>query len=134
MTIPLHVHGCACLRYAHYAPSLVQRQVRFTDLRGCVQAAVTGRSPIYPTWVAHAWRTPPRGASFSGGISDGFIGGARSRPGIGHNGVGVSALGGGQLTRSMSTIASDVNRIRGLRTRHSGSFLATGLRAILRLK
>lgn len=32
-------------KYAHYAPGLVGRQVRFAGLAGCVEAAVGGRAP-----------------------------------------------------------------------------------------
>ena len=38
-------------KYAHYAPGLVNRGVRYTDLAGCVAAARTGRVPPSPRWL-----------------------------------------------------------------------------------
>ena len=43
-------------KYAHYAPGLVGREVRFAGLADCVTAAVTGRVPrVTPGWC----RAPP---------------------------------------------------------------------------
>ncbi|HBO9325826.1 TPA: DUF521 domain-containing protein, partial [Pseudomonas aeruginosa] len=40
-------------KYAHYAPGLVGRQVRFASLAGCVEAAVGGRAPAgLPAWLS----------------------------------------------------------------------------------
>ncbi len=40
-------------KYAHYAPGLVSRQVRFAGLAGCVEAAVGGRAPAgLPAWLS----------------------------------------------------------------------------------
>jgi len=40
-------------KYAHYAPGLVNRQVRFHGLAGCVDAACSGRAPTSrPGWLA----------------------------------------------------------------------------------
>ncbi|HBP5287874.1 aconitase family protein [Pseudomonas aeruginosa] len=40
-------------KYAHYAPGLVGRQVRFAGLAGCVEAAVGGRAPAgLPAWLS----------------------------------------------------------------------------------
>ena len=41
-------------KYAHYAPALVGRRVRFTDLKGCVEAARNGFMGPRPSWVADA--------------------------------------------------------------------------------
>lgn len=38
-------------KYAHYAPGLVQKQVRFSSLRGCVSTACTGKAPPLPRWL-----------------------------------------------------------------------------------
>jgi predicted aconitase len=38
-------------KYAHYAPGLVHRKIRFSSLNGCVKAARTGRVPAQPTWA-----------------------------------------------------------------------------------
>ena len=43
-------------KYAHYAPGLVNRRVRFSNLRGCVEAAATGRAPSAPAWVTQQSR------------------------------------------------------------------------------
>ncbi len=40
-------------KYAHYAPGLSGRAVRFGSLEDCVSAAVTGRAPASPP----AWLT-----------------------------------------------------------------------------
>ena len=39
-------------KYAHYAPGLVGKRVRFASLEGCVQAAVSGRvEATWPAWL-----------------------------------------------------------------------------------
>lgn len=38
-------------KYAHYAPGLVRKRVRFASLAGCVDAARTGRAPSEPAWL-----------------------------------------------------------------------------------
>ena len=38
-------------KYAHYAPGLVRKRVRFASLAGCVEAARTGRAPVEPAWL-----------------------------------------------------------------------------------
>jgi predicted aconitase len=38
-------------KYAHYAPGLVNRQVRFSNLAGCLSAARTGRAPSLPKFA-----------------------------------------------------------------------------------
>ena len=39
-------------KYAHYAPGLVGKRVRFASLEGCVQAAVSGRvEAARPAWL-----------------------------------------------------------------------------------
>ena len=39
-------------KYAHYAPALVRRRVRFSGLAGCIAAAATGRAPReLPQWL-----------------------------------------------------------------------------------
>ena len=40
---PDHQYNSA--KYAHYAPGLVNRLVRFDSMAGCVEAARTGRQP-----------------------------------------------------------------------------------------
>ena len=48
-------------KFAHYAPGLVGRQVRFASLEGCVAAALTGRVPrAPPRWCADGVQKPPR--------------------------------------------------------------------------
>jgi hypothetical protein len=43
-------------KYAHYAPGLSGRAVRFGGLRACAEAAVTGRAPqALPRWLDPAW-------------------------------------------------------------------------------
>eukprot|EP00929_Paragymnodinium_shiwhaense_P008015 TRINITY_DN111934_c0_g1_i1.p1 TRINITY_DN111934_c0_g1~~TRINITY_DN111934_c0_g1_i1.p1 ORF type:complete len:639 (-),score=84.44 TRINITY_DN111934_c0_g1_i1:434-2350(-) len=37
-------------KYAHYAPGLVNRKVRFSSLAGCIQAARTGTAPTRPSF------------------------------------------------------------------------------------
>jgi predicted aconitase len=39
-------------KYAHYAPGLSGRAVRFGSMADCVSAAVTGRAPGPPAWLA----------------------------------------------------------------------------------
>jgi len=39
-------------KYAHYAPGLVNRLVRFDSMAGCVEAARTGRARPAPKWLA----------------------------------------------------------------------------------
>lgn len=39
-------------KYAHYAPGLVNRRVRFNTLAACVQAATTGEATPPPSWLA----------------------------------------------------------------------------------
>ena len=39
-------------KYAHYAPGLVNRRVRYSDLAGCVMAARTARAPLAPAWLS----------------------------------------------------------------------------------
>ena len=39
-------------KYAHYAPGLSGRQVRFGSLAACAEAACTGRAPGLPGWLA----------------------------------------------------------------------------------
>ena len=46
-------------KYAHYAPALVGRRVRFASLEGCVQAAVSGRTDDR----SPAWLLEPGGGS-----------------------------------------------------------------------
>lgn len=46
-------------KYAHYAPGLVNREVSFTNLAGCVSAAHTGRAPAAPAWL-RSHRPPKR--------------------------------------------------------------------------
>jgi len=38
-------------KFAHYGPGLLDRQVRFASLAGCVAAACTGLAPPRPAWV-----------------------------------------------------------------------------------
>ena len=48
-------------KFAHYAPGLVGRQVRFASLEGCVAAALTGRVPrAAPRWCADGVQKPPQ--------------------------------------------------------------------------
>ncbi|MCO3059509.1 DUF521 domain-containing protein, partial [Pseudomonas aeruginosa] len=40
-------------KYAHYAPGLIGRQVRFAGLAGCVEAAIDGRARAgLPAWLS----------------------------------------------------------------------------------
>ena len=39
-------------KYAHYAPGLVDRRVRFNTMAACVEAATTARAAPPPSWVA----------------------------------------------------------------------------------
>lgn len=39
-------------KYAHYAPGLVNKKVRFSSMAGCVAAARTGRAPATPAWLS----------------------------------------------------------------------------------
>jgi len=39
-------------KYAHYAPGLVNKEVRFSSMAGCVVAARTGRAPTAPAWLS----------------------------------------------------------------------------------
>ena len=39
-------------KYAHYAPGLVNRKVRFNTLAACVEAATTGEAAPPPAWLA----------------------------------------------------------------------------------
>ena len=39
-------------KYAHYAPGLTGKRVRYAGLRGCVSAARTARAPPPPRWLA----------------------------------------------------------------------------------
>jgi hypothetical protein len=39
-------------KYAHYAPGLVNRKVRFNTLAACVEAASTGEAAPPPSWLA----------------------------------------------------------------------------------
>ena len=41
-------------KYAHYAPGLSGRQVRFGSLAACMQAAKTGLAPTLPDWLKEA--------------------------------------------------------------------------------
>ena len=41
-------------KYAHYAPGLVNRKVRFSNMAGCVEAASTGLAPPLPDWLPRA--------------------------------------------------------------------------------
>jgi len=41
-------------KYAHYAPGLVSREVRYSSMAGCVSAARTGRAPPSPAWLTQA--------------------------------------------------------------------------------
>lgn len=45
-------------KYAHYAPGLVDRRVRFGSLAACVAAARTGLAPGPPKWVTEAPPAP----------------------------------------------------------------------------
>ena len=48
-------------KFAHYAPGLVGREVRFASLESCVAAAVTGRVPrATPSWCGDGVQKPPR--------------------------------------------------------------------------
>ena len=48
-------------KYAHYAPGLVNKEVRFSNMAGCVAAARTGRAPAAPKWLsARSMSTQPR--------------------------------------------------------------------------
>ena len=38
-------------KYAHYAPGLSGRTVRFGGLRDCAEAALTGQAPNMPDWL-----------------------------------------------------------------------------------
>lgn len=40
-------------KFAHYAPGLVNRRVRFHTMAGCIHAASSARAPAPPTWLAH---------------------------------------------------------------------------------
>lgn len=52
---PRAVKGTALItnsaKYAHYAPGLVRRQVRFGSLQSCVEAACTRRVGGLPPWL-----------------------------------------------------------------------------------
>lgn len=52
-------------KYAHYAPGLVNRRVRFNTLAACVEAATTAEAAPPPAWVLGAAQTaqPQRGFS-----------------------------------------------------------------------
>jgi len=39
-------------KYAHYAPGLVNRKVRFGSMAGCIAAARTGRAPAAPAFLS----------------------------------------------------------------------------------
>lgn len=39
-------------KYAHYGPGLSGRGLRFAGMQGCADAAVTGRAPDRPAWLA----------------------------------------------------------------------------------
>jgi hypothetical protein len=41
-------------KYAHYAPGLINRDVRFSTMAGCVAAARSGKAPSTPSWLAHS--------------------------------------------------------------------------------
>jgi hypothetical protein len=44
-------------KYAHYAPGLVNRKVRFNTLAACVEAAATGEAAPPPAWLAQTARS-----------------------------------------------------------------------------
>ena len=44
-------------KYAHYAPGLVNRKVRFNTLAACVEAAATGEAAPPPAWLAQTGRS-----------------------------------------------------------------------------
>ena len=59
LTEPIVPLGCKTIltnsaKYAHYAPGLVGRRVRFGNLAACVSAAVSGLAPpqLPPPWLA----------------------------------------------------------------------------------
>ena len=51
------VNGAALItnsgKYAHYAPGLVGKQVHFHGLKGCMEAAKTGRVPTIPSFLLY---------------------------------------------------------------------------------
>ena len=60
-------------KYAHYAPGLVNRSVRYTDLAGCVAAARTGHVPPSPRWLQQS-RSYSTGRSIGHGHGHGSQG------------------------------------------------------------
>jgi len=45
-------------KYAHYAPGLVRKKVRYHNMKGCIETARTGKVPPPPNWVAfHSYST-----------------------------------------------------------------------------
>jgi len=49
--LSLSALGTCSAKYAHYAPGLVNRQVRYRSLEACVKAARTGNLPPPPWWL-----------------------------------------------------------------------------------
>ena len=41
-------------KYAHYAPGLINRDVRFSSMAGCVAAARSGQAPPAPGWLSRS--------------------------------------------------------------------------------
>ena len=67
-------------KYAHYAPGLVNRKVRFNTLAACVEAATSGEAATPPAWIAQAtsYNKQHRGYSTSTGVlplARGFVDG-----------------------------------------------------------
>ncbi len=59
ITEPLFPPGARTLmtnsgKYAHYAPGLSGRAVRFGSLAACMEAARTGQAPVIPDWLKEA--------------------------------------------------------------------------------
>ena len=60
-------------KYAHYAPGLVNRRVRFNTLASCVDAATSARAAPPPPWLARAEQQRRGMATFA---AAGFVGSA----------------------------------------------------------
>ena len=107
-------------KYAHYAPGLVNRKVRFNTLAACVEAATTGKAAPPPSWLAHAtgYGKQQRGYSTSMGVVplargtvnlQSNINGSAART---TNGFGMQRYGAVQLAPMRSLLRFGLRRLR----------------------
>jgi len=60
-------------KYAHYAPALVRRRVRFGDLETCLEVACSGAWPSPPAWMAGMVAEGGRGGAAGAGRGGGRV-------------------------------------------------------------